>query len=338
MKILCLLLTLVTLSAHAAGNGVGNGGDSLRDLFEKARAAASVTVENLNRCSFGIGARRELADWIMSNQEKIAADIRKSAHLWVVDAQPTCAFTQTREESPIYLSYPTCASTVGTDLSNALFVILHETAHHLGIADELAADEFARAIGSADINAQCSQVITNPFDSGICRSSAFTERDALHYLAPGSTFAEVGEYRAFMRIRECTTLAGCGAWYDSPIERASVTNRNSGYKYRVSDSPKLTLFTTNSPPHFIFQIAQNAGSPSISKMVLFGGDPAESMFSSGYLYLPVGIESAYLERSSMRGFSGGLYRDCGWFYRKAITTRDVNGAFKEIEQVIYGVN
>lgn len=241
MIAMLLASSLANADAHR-GNGGGNGGDALRELLERARSAAAATVQNLQWCSFKSTVKKETVDWILANQTAIANDIRSSQHLWVVDDQATCGFTSGDSAAPIYLSYPTCASTVGNSLNSAIFVVLHETAHHFGVSNERDADAIAKAIQEANLNTTCpaSDDITDP---GVCSSGPMTTEDAQRYFSAGDTSVMVPvTYRVYGRISRCVTLSGCEPWKEWELK----TGLGSDWLQTL----QLQLFATQSTPYF----------------------------------------------------------------------------------------
>lgn len=222
IRLMAALITLLAFNgAQANGNGFGNGGDALRVLFEKARTAAAAKIDELKWCSFAENTPSETAEWILKNQADLIIDIQRSEHLWVVDSQATCGFTKTEKQSGIYLSYPTCASTVGTNLKDAMFVILHETAHHFGVTNEKEADRFAQIVMATKKGVKCPDTpdITDPKS---CSSAPMTTKDARRYFKTGDTKAKgEGRFQTWGRISRCVTLTGCQPWKE--------WNANFGY-------------------------------------------------------------------------------------------------------------
>lgn len=85
----------------------------------------------------------DASEWILKNQARYAEDILQSPHYWTVDSQPTCAFTASTSKQGIYFSYPTYLNSSNSK-EKAMFILAHESAHHLGISDETFADRVAQ--------------------------------------------------------------------------------------------------------------------------------------------------------------------------------------------------
>ena len=332
MKYSTIFTALALLMASVArGNGVGNGGDPLRELFEEARKTASSQVQDLDWCSFSPGTPQQTIDWILGHQFALVDDLMSTPHLWVVDGQPTCGFTQPSAKSPIYLSYPTCASTVGTSLKNAVFLVLHETAHHFGIRNEQEADAIARAMQSADATMKCPASPANVFDARVCSGPRFTNADTLQALG-GKSRAAIGGYRVFGRYRTCIASGTCKEWREAALEVANPQNN----RIPLMGSGTIILEPVGNSQGFGFRF-QHDLSPlfRVSSLPIFGNpDRIELKLSSW--------DAAYalqnLPLSAATSYVGFLNRNCGWFSASITIPPDAFGRYMEGQTVIYGTH
>jgi hypothetical protein len=338
VKLFLMIGAMLLSSAMAQANGVGNGGDAMRRLFEQARTASATLVENLQSCSFQSDVSQEAADWILTRQDVIRKDIKAAPYLWVVDSQPTCGFTQTDLKSPIYLSYPTCASTVGADLKSAIFVVLHETAHHLGVTDEHEADNFAYAIQNADLNKSCPKNrISDVFDSRICDGSSFTATDARRYLAAGQTSAYIGKYAAYARYRDCTTLSGCTDWMNSSVETEYTNVVRSRYAAAIP-APRVLLTTDSGDVGFKASISAqfpNSGVEPLSIDLMSSHDGVFSHAGKDVRYAVKGMKN---NGSVADEYTGKFNGTCVWLGTSILKTEVSSGFYQEGQIVVYGTH
>jgi hypothetical protein len=197
------------------GNEHGSGGDELRFVFEEGRQDAVQKISALRRCSFDSSVSEAVKDWILGQRMALIADIAQSAHSWITDEQPTCAFTQTKSAFPITLSFVACKNIASKEQAGRL--LTHETVHHFGIADEAFADSVALAVYNASFVATCPDPSEDPFDPSSCVGDPMTSQQRLKYFEPGSTESkQVGALSFAVRTRTCTAETGCGAWTTSP--------------------------------------------------------------------------------------------------------------------------
>lgn len=218
---LMVVIALIGINSNAQ-HTVASGGDYVRQLFEKGRTEAASKVEALSSCSFDGSASPEAKLWILKNKSLLKNDIEKSSHLWVVDAQPTCAFTMHAPQSSIYLSYRTC-DTKSADVKTSMFTLIHESAHHLGIADEKQADLIASMIMSATVVENCPDALS-VFDSMICTGAVALAPDIGKLFVPGEASAVAGQYGIHVRSRLCSNLSGCGEWKPNQLTQGSKYN------------------------------------------------------------------------------------------------------------------
>lgn len=144
-KILMATLTLLLVTTAAeARMGVGNG-DGIKLAFAKAREHAAFITLRINDRSLAKNLDLSLRNWILANNQELAADIAKTKHKWIDTATAACATTHLTTGAEIELSYPTCRQSLNSS-EDAGMLLVHESVHHLDIADESFADAVALAI------------------------------------------------------------------------------------------------------------------------------------------------------------------------------------------------
>lgn len=167
---LALALTLITAQAEA-GRRVGNG-DSMRLVFAWAKEHAAHVVLKLHEQALHSSTRADVREWLLRNKEALAGDIAATEHVWSLAAAAACAETDIGVPAgPLRLSYPTCDSRV-MSLDQAAELLVHESVHHLGIADESFADAVALAAYGSWRRGDLEWTATA--DAGIARSYAAT--------------------------------------------------------------------------------------------------------------------------------------------------------------------
>ena len=134
--------------AANAGQMVGNGGDALRLRFFKAKEFAATVVLKAQEQGLRASASAEIRDFLVKNQEALAADLIATEHVWVEDERVTCARTLLEPAAQLILSYPTCRGLKPT-LKEIATLLIHESIHHLGISDETFADSASIALMNA---------------------------------------------------------------------------------------------------------------------------------------------------------------------------------------------
>jgi hypothetical protein len=256
-------------------------------------------------------------------------DLQNSNHLWVVDSQSTCGFTQHSSSADIYFSYPTCAATVGNNLNSALFTLIHETAHHLGVDDEKQADLVAQAILDANIAIKCPAATQDVFNPLVCQGPVFTATDAAKYLQPGQSRTEaIGNYQAYARSRSCNYLNGCGAWVADRL----LYLYTDGYSQRYVSKVSFVISADLKTPYFKTSILGNiTGNEIFSAMneELAYGVPGALKMDGRYWLTKTGD-------SEVKQTSGELRQNCGWFRIQRQTANKNNGTYMESEIVVYG--
>lgn len=127
------------------GSGVGNGGDPLRVIFERARGDAAKRVRAFKSCELPADTAAKVIDWLDMHRVELEQDIRNSQHVWLEKPQATCARTLLARDMPITLSFEICRQ-AEVDQSVAAELLVHESVHHFGIEDETEADKIAHAV------------------------------------------------------------------------------------------------------------------------------------------------------------------------------------------------
>lgn len=342
--ILGLALLATGFQAKADAHTVGSGGDAFRLLFEQAQVAAASKMSQVLWCSFAPTVPQSTVEWIVANRAQIEDDIRKSTQIWAVDpiSGPTCAFTEHRPGAPIYLSYPTCIQSVGTDLTRAIFVTLHETAHHLGIVAENDADQIATAIMNATPQTSCAAPANDPFNPMSCTGAPMTKTEAVRYFDPGSsTSRPFGRSAFYQRVRNCNVITQCGPWQSTaPALWAAIAS----FGVQRFEIPRplqeggLRLYTLNSGD-ILLQIPFNASDLSANCTSIGMPTISCSTFRTnieGYtrdLYYPNPNGGGYDTRFTL---SGVLTNRCLRLSSNYMTSKNANGNYLNYETVWFG--
>lgn len=142
---LVLLGLLTCFSGVSLGDTAGSGGDPLRVMFIKGKELASSIAFLGDRTPLPANTPQPVKDWIMAHSIGLANDITMSPHVWTVDPQVTCAFTEHELAKPVVLSFETCRQNVVTTI-DAATLLIHESTHHLGVSDETMSDQIAMAL------------------------------------------------------------------------------------------------------------------------------------------------------------------------------------------------
>lgn len=149
-----------TPSGALSSWGVGNGGDWLRIGFARARDHAATIISRLKPDSLRHLKDDALRQWILTNQQALAADILASVHIWgdYENEQSSCAWTWMPVDyelsdlpvnRPIRFAYSLCRdSAESLNFLKATQLLIHEAAHHFDKDDDFA-DKLAIAIVDA---------------------------------------------------------------------------------------------------------------------------------------------------------------------------------------------
>jgi len=231
MKSFYLLLagTLMAISnVKADPNGIGNGGDPLRNTYQQAQTAAAQMVTEIRPCSFRSDVPASIREWILTNQAAYTQDILRTQQKWVVDLQGTCAYTAPVAGANVYLSYSECRDSTRS-IEDAVFTLLHESVHHFGIQNEGFADAVARAVLYGTERVHSCPVAASEFDRDYCSGSQMTIDEALTRFVPGTLEAELNPSLQWsIRSRNCQTMTGCGAWQSNGATWGSLTLNSNG--------------------------------------------------------------------------------------------------------------
>ncbi|MGE0172663.1 MAG: hypothetical protein AB7T49_07760 [Oligoflexales bacterium] len=148
--IICALGALALISCgqreQKGGEGSGSSGsDGIRSVFIEARQFA---VEAMYATDFGLleeTTSKLVSDWTEQQKDEIVEDIITSKHVWSDKKATKCAETNRTSKADIILSFERCKESTDT-IERAAFVLIHESVHHFGIADEDFADQVAFGI------------------------------------------------------------------------------------------------------------------------------------------------------------------------------------------------
>jgi len=255
-----ILLCFLSLYLQAHTGTEGHGGDEIRLLFEDGRADAFQRIPKIKRCSLPAATNTQVVDWILKNKNLLAMDIFKSQHVWITDQQATCAFTQTKSEFDITLSFQTCENVKDKETAGRL--LTHESVHHLGIADESFADAVAFAVYAADLNQTCSSPMEDPFDPLSCTGESVRLDELMHLLKPNSSFTPIGTYKVYSRVRDCRKLGGCDEW-------------QNGFTYHGN---RILLWNNGTPVDPETELAGSIDLVNQSSYVQFGLKPTKRIY------------------------------------------------------------
>lgn len=117
---------------------VGNGGNPALSLwFQRAQRKAPEMLWNLSPEKLAAAGTPEEADWWITHASDVARDLNASRVRWTKKPQDRCGHTLVGDTSdpPVDLYFPQCEKSV-LSLEAAAQVLVHESIHHLGIADE----------------------------------------------------------------------------------------------------------------------------------------------------------------------------------------------------------
>lgn len=140
-----IIIGILTLSQFASAGGGGDvgghGGDGLRFIFHSSRDFASSRVLKAGQRA-DKNKNPEIAKWMDQNGKEMAADILATKHEWTEKEVSTCARTDLNLKAPLQLSFSKCEN-VSYNQGLAQKILIHESVHHMGIADEQFADSVA---------------------------------------------------------------------------------------------------------------------------------------------------------------------------------------------------
>lgn len=152
-KITILAILFFARAIFASGTTIGNGGDEIRFKFAAARGEAVQRIRNFKTCSSNQSGSRDVESWISRHASQLIGDITKSRHQWITSPALTCAWTNPSPYSDIVLSYQRCEQNIS--LLDAARLLIHESVHHLGVTDEMFADEVSTVAIGYSLGAVC---------------------------------------------------------------------------------------------------------------------------------------------------------------------------------------
>ncbi len=125
------------------GQHVGNGGDLLPKLFERARSHAVKMLDQVTEIPSG------KKDWYVANRVALIQDVQQTpAYVWVAsNSNSACGMTADFRRAPIYLSYEHCRGI--RSLRDAALHLIGESIHHFGISDDAFSAAIAVEVGVA---------------------------------------------------------------------------------------------------------------------------------------------------------------------------------------------
>ncbi len=318
---------LVSTPLMAAIGTEGHGGDPLRLLFNDARRYAVERVSQAKPCEFNVDVRPEVVEWIISRKAELAADIGSAPHMWTLAPQSTCAFTQTQPNSAVAMSFEACRPLI-KDANDAISILAHESAHHLGIESEIFADEVGRAIARVGQSSTCSAMpSSDPFDPGSCPGRQVSSDEMYSWLPlPHATQRELGKMKATIRQRTCYGDNFCTNWQEDPNGlvggRTGVMNGNL---LRLNGRVKVEL--KNDRPLVLVESDALPGGASWSTTTFTDASQTTKVLSGS------NVGALYLNDLLISGYGHGRPEITGWVtptcLRQSVSTnraaKDPNG-------------
>lgn len=318
LMIFSVLITEPVLAQHT----IGSGGDYIRQIFQDARAVAVLKLHNYNNCDEKIN--ENVKNWITDNTNKLVNDIMNSPHFWVVDTQPTCAYSGFNLlNGPIYLSYPTCSPLI-TNIQTASQLLIEQSMNHMGLNNSL---DIQKMVGSINENKSCS-IEPEPFpkdlfDSKICQGNNLDFFTAKNLFPAGALTISFNQYAIQSRTRNCTEAQGCSDWTSTKI------CFDSDCKEEIKNV-SLTLSAINSNPFYksaLSLVSKN------SKMKIDMKED-QSLVLNSDLYLKKQSEFSRVKQNSQ--FTGNIKEHCSWFNLIDKKISEDKKSWSENQIVIYG--
>ncbi|OQW51105.1 MAG: hypothetical protein A4S09_10400 [Proteobacteria bacterium SG_bin7] len=327
MKKLVLSVAIMLVATAMAGedHSVGNGGDVIRKLFIDAKRVAAHKLRRLKQCSFEGQNDLEAITFALQNSSKLANEVVNSAHYWTVDQQATCAYTTRESNAGIYLSYPTCHNSVH-GMHEAVYILIHESTHHLGIVDERFGDRVATAIMNSESRDSCPTTGGEVFEPVFCQGSLITEKEILNYFQPGESTTFFTTLQLRRRERLCNKATGCQAWSEVPVEF-------------VDARPAPNTIISQMPCKFHVE-AGGASVPFYCQstdlvLTLKGARDWGIRQWNGPNYIAFNL-SRGRDREYFGGYiEGAMTNKCLWYKTTKSTSPGVNGNYFESETVFY---
>lgn len=218
-SLVMLFFAWTAQAREGGGSAVGDGGDGYRIQIEEARLNAALAVLAVTRADhFPESTATELVDWFLARREALAADIRGLELQWNYEDEPeNCAFTNIPGESPRVVRFfkKTCLKT-HTTAELQIELVLHEAAHHFGVASDTAGERFANQLAIAVLDAwQRSIDRRKPQWEFVRREDAPSARGFHTAVWTGDAMIVFGGCTDSPRsVVECGTYFNDGATYD----------------------------------------------------------------------------------------------------------------------------
>ncbi len=322
MKILFLSAVILLSATAIAGedHSTGNGGDAIRKLFIDAKRVASHKLRRLKTCSFEGQNDVEAINFALQNSSKLASEVTNSAHYWTVDQQATCAYTTRESNAGIYLSYPTCHNSVH-GMHEAVYILIHEATHHLGIVDERFGDRVATAVMNSENRDSCPNTGGEVFEPTYCQGPNISRDEVLRYFGRAESKAFFTTMQIKRRERACNTATGCATWTDAPVE------------FWESGGKKIPL--SRLPCDFEIHDNGNSIPYRCYDQQIFMGWGEDLRRWTGTSYIKYGISEKLEIDSFYEPIKGPTTNHCFWFKMPGKTSADSNGNFFESETVFY---
>lgn len=253
-KVSLFVLILNSIAAAAGGDGVGNGGDGISQVFEDARLKAVKLLERLDSCNLPADTKPDVREWLLANRLQLINDIKNSYHIWkTTNATKTCAWTEGKGSREIIFSTQECRENI-YDVETAAALLIHESVHHLGRPSETFANEAGSAVRHSETHRTCQY---DPFQAESCSLGKAPPASVPPHVKPESTHVatpyaslDLGEWRMFSRARVCTRAGRCTSWhYDDDTKR---TFYDTGDKEHVLATSGRVLFNIEAPNNDIY--------------------------------------------------------------------------------------
>lgn len=146
MRAVTVSIILMVISSTCFAGSADHGGNGVRLQFAQARDLAVAYVNSYQDIPFVVPTH--VRSWMAANKSALAEDIRLSKHKVVPEVLGHDAITQLSPRADIVLSEPICQQYFA-NVKLAAALLIHESAHHLGVEDEMLADAIANGVSNA---------------------------------------------------------------------------------------------------------------------------------------------------------------------------------------------